>query len=151
MGWPSPAGNRQVVGSLSASDVVAGHRRALEEDTRRLSMSSAHATALDVRAGRASPLVGRPIAEAGLSRGCLVVTVRHGDGMSFATGATVPVVGDVLSVLTRPEHAEAVERLIAGEEAVGEPNGAGPGKGGSPPHHPHEPPAGSARPSSSRQ
>ncbi len=125
-------GNRRVVGTLSASDVVAGYRRALVEDTRRLSLLSSHATALDLRVGRRSVLAGRPVAGAPLPPGCLVLTVRHGDGLSFVTGGTVPVEGDILSILTRPEHAGEVERLVAGEDAAGAATGPAEGPAGTP-------------------
>jgi chloride channel protein, CIC family len=108
-------GDRQVVGILTASDIVNSYRRALEEDARRLSLASSHAVALDVRVGRRSPLTDRPIASAGLPRGCLVVTVRNDEGLQFATGATVLEEGDMLSVLARPESAGDVRRLVEGE------------------------------------
>ncbi len=128
------AGDRQVVGILAASDIVSTYRRALEEDARRLSMTSAHAVALDVTVGRRSPLAGRPLAEAGLPRGCLVVTVRSHGGLRFASGSTVLEQGDTLSALARPESAEEVRRLVEGGNAVAPDGGqaADGGRGGQP-------------------
>ncbi len=114
-------GDRRVAGVLSATDVVAGYRRALMEDARRMERISSHAMAMDVRVGRHSRLAGRPIREAGLPHGCLVVTLHHQDSLVFATGSDVPVEGDVLSVLTQPDQAEAVRRLISGEGSDPEP------------------------------
>jgi H+/Cl- antiporter ClcA/CBS domain-containing protein len=127
-------GDRKVVGILSASDIVDGYRRALDEDARRLSLAGSHAVALDLQVGRRSRLAGRRIAQAGFPQGCLVVSVRNDDGLRFGTGATLLNEGDTLSVLVRPENADEVRRLIAGEgldETEAEPQDPGPeGPGG---------------------
>lgn len=126
-----PARGRHPLGQHA---IVNGYRRALEEDTRRLSLASSHAVALDVQVGRRSRLAGRPLAEAGLPRGCLVVTVRNDDGLQFADGATVLREGDTLSVLGRPDSAEEVRRLIEdghdGQRRKGRANHEKPAQGG---------------------
>ncbi|MGC8472891.1 MAG: TrkA C-terminal domain-containing protein [Candidatus Dormibacteria bacterium] len=71
--------------------------------------------------GTGSPLVGRPLRELDLPPGCIVVTVLRGDDLTFATGATVLQVGDVVSALAAPRQGDRIRHLMRGDEGLIDP------------------------------
>ncbi len=111
------SGDRHVVGVLSVSDLVRAYRRALDSDVGRISQVTAHSVAVEERVGRGSPLAGREIRHAGLPPGCVVVTVQHGDELTFATASTVLEQGDVVSALASPQVVERFRSLLQGDDA----------------------------------
>jgi CIC family chloride channel protein len=111
--------DHRVAGILAIGDLIRGWRRALDTNVGTTSQVSAHAVAVEERVGPHSELVGRPVRQAGLPAGCVIVTVRHDDELSFATGATTLAAGDVVSALVSPPGVEALRRLLRGSSASG--------------------------------
>ena len=115
--WVTVTGSdRHVVGVLSVGDLVRAYRRALDSDVGRISQVTAHSVAVEERVGRGSPLIGREVRSAGLPPGCVVVTVQHGDELTFATASTVLHQGDVVSALASPPAVDRFRSMLQGDE-----------------------------------
>ena len=112
------SGDRQVAAILGVGDIVRGYRQALREDASRIATLGGRPLTVEERVGAGSPLAGRPLRDVRLPRGCVVVAVHDGNALWFATGSTVPAVGDVVSALVTPESAEDARALIRGDPAA---------------------------------
>ncbi|MHB8246828.1 MAG: TrkA C-terminal domain-containing protein [Acidimicrobiales bacterium] len=106
--------NRHVVGVLAIGDLVRGYRQALDTNVGKIAQVTAHAVAVEERVGPYSKLIGHPIRTAGLSAGCVVITVQHGNELLFATGTTTLAEGDVVSALTSPQSVDTLRQLLRG-------------------------------------
>lgn len=70
---------------------------------------------LELHVPEGSPVVGRTLADLGLPRGALVITIARGGEFVVPNGSTDVRAGDALLLLAGPDAARAVERAIAGE------------------------------------
>ncbi|MGC8627740.1 MAG: TrkA C-terminal domain-containing protein [Acidimicrobiales bacterium] len=112
--------NRRVVGILAISDLVRAYRQALDANVGEISQVTAHAVAIEERVGPRSELIGQPLRTAPLPPGCVVITVKRGDELLFATGATTLAEGDVVSALTSLQSADAARQLLCGATEPGQ-------------------------------
>jgi len=106
--------NRRVVGILAISDLARAYRQALDANVGEISQVTAHAVAIEERVGPRSELIGQPLRTAPLPPGCVVITVKRGDELLFATGATTLAEADVVSALSSLQSADAVRQLLRG-------------------------------------
>ena len=114
-GWvPVTSGDRRVVGILSASDLIGGYHRALDAYSGYVYNVTPHAVAVEERVGRASPVAGRKIRDAGLPPWCVVVTVQHKGTVIYARGSTEIAAGDIVNALVSAERVEELRRLLRG-------------------------------------
>ncbi len=121
-------GQRQVAGILSAGDVVRSYRRALDAAAGTMSRASLNAAVVTQPIAAGSPLAGKEVRAAGLPPGCVVVSVRRGDGHVPVTAGTVLAAGDQVTALTTPQTAGDFRDLAAGA-----PGAAASGDGVAPP------------------
>ncbi len=112
--WVTVTSNRQVVGILAIGDVVRGYRQALLANASQIRQVAPNAVTVEEQVGADAPVVGVPLAEAGLPPGSIVISVQRGDEMLFGTGTTELLEGDVVSVLANPTTAEATRRMLRG-------------------------------------
>lgn len=103
-----------VVGVLSVGDLLRGYREALDANIGRTWPLSAHAVAIEERIGPHSLLAGLEVKAAGLSVGCVIVTIRRDDTLTFVGASTIFAEGDVVSALTVPDRVESVRDQIRG-------------------------------------
>ncbi len=102
------------LGILAIGDPVRGYRRALDTNVGKIAQVTAPFSAVEERVGPRSKLIGHPIRAAGLPAGCVIITVKHGNDLLFATGATTLAEGDVVSALSSPESVVALRQLLIG-------------------------------------
>ena len=114
--WVTVTSSLRVVGILSISDLVRGYQRALGASAGQIAAISPSAVTIEERVGADSPVVDVPLATAGLPPGCIVLSVKRGRQMLFATGSTALQEGDLVSALARPTTAEAARRMIRGTD-----------------------------------
>lgn len=114
------AQSRQVVGILAISDIMTAYRGALNESLDLLSRVTGNAVSVQERIGPRSAVLGRPLRDAGLPSGCILVTVRRGDHVLFPNASTVLAEGDLITALATPATAEAVALLLCGEDRPSE-------------------------------
>jgi hypothetical protein len=106
---------QHVVGIVAASDLIRGQRMALQSALRRVASAPQGTTLLEERVGEASRFAHRAIAEGGWPAGTVVVSIQRGNQLRFPEPEAVLESGDVLSVLTHIESAEALRHDIRGE------------------------------------
>ena len=120
-GWvPVTSGDRRVVGILAVGQVVRGYRRALVRDLDRVAGIGAGSIAVEEQVGPSSTLAGQRIRDVAWPAGCVVMTVQHGERLTFAVGDTELAAGDTVSAVAPLDGADALRRLVAGEEVVDE-------------------------------
>ncbi len=118
-GWvPVTSGDRRVVGILAVGQVVRGYRRALVRDLDRVAAIGTGSIAVEETIGPQSTLAGLHIRDVDWSPGCVVMTVQHGERLTFAVGDTELAVGDVVSAVVPLDEADVIRQLVAG--VVGE-------------------------------
>lgn len=105
---------RGIAGILTSSDLVRGYRRVLVASLRRISSVGAGTSTFDGVIGERSPLADRPLAEAALPPGTLVVAVTRGSEVIAPDGATVLRPGDGVSVLVPEGDRASLALLCAG-------------------------------------
>jgi CBS domain-containing protein len=117
-GWvPVTSGDRQVVGILSASDLIGGYHRALDAYSGYVYNVTPHAVVVEERVGRGSLVAGRKIRDAALPPWCVVVTVQHRGTVIYARGSTEIAEGDIVSALVSAERVGELRSLLLGETA----------------------------------
>ena len=105
---------RGVVGILTSSDLVRGYRNVLVSSLRRISSVGSGTSTFDGIVGDRSPLVNRPLAEAALPPGTMVVAVTRGSEVIAPDGATVLRPGDSISVLMPEADRASLTLMVAG-------------------------------------
>ncbi len=91
--------DRQVVGTVSVSDLVAAYRFALRDVLNRASRLGPDAGTADVVVEGSSSLCGRSLRDAGLPHGTLVTAIERSRQILIPTGDTTIEAGDRLSAL----------------------------------------------------
>lgn len=117
---------KRVVGVLSTGDVVRSHRTALRESLRTSPSVAANTTMIDARLGERSALVGKPLRDAGLPPGTIVITLQRGSEVILPRGESVLEAGDNLSLLAPAHSSEQVRELVGADG----PNGSAPASNG---------------------
>lgn len=106
---------RQVHGIVAFSDIVRAYHRVLRSDARRMSRVASSAGIQDVQVGVGSPLIGHRLDEQVLPDGVIVIAVRRSDSMLLGLGAVHLEVGDLVTVLVRPDQQDAIRPLFDGD------------------------------------
>lgn len=115
---PVVEGRNRVVGVISAADVVTAYRASLRWTVRRMSGITADTVLLESRIDAASPLSGKELRELNLPGGALVVSIhRHGTTI-LPRGSSRLEPGDLIAVLTSPEHEAAMRDYLGGDVEV---------------------------------
>ncbi len=119
--------DRRVVGIVAASDLIRGQRMALQAALRRVASAPQGTALLEEQVSEGSRFANRTIAEVGWPAGTVVVSIQRGNQLHFPEPETVLEPGDVLSVLTHIESAEALRQVLRGGPLGGpEPEEPGP-------------------------
>lgn len=106
----------KVVGHLTHRGIVTTYKAMLARGVRR-ARSLPEATALfEARLGESSPLVGRPLREAGLPRGTLVVSIARSGETLFPSATTELRAGDVVMLVASPESEAGLRAFLEGDE-----------------------------------
>ena len=103
---------RRVVGILAVADVVRGYRDALAADTRQLSTVATNAATFDAVIPADSPMAGRPLREASLPEGSIVLAIQRDTDLLAPSGDVTLAPGDLLTVLARPDHAAELHAAL---------------------------------------
>lgn len=115
-GWvPVTDNDRQVVGILSAGDLVVGYNKAISANVGYSYDLTARALAIEERVGKGSPVAGHLVRDAGLPPGCVVVWVQHQGSRTYASGSTEIAEGDVISAIVSADNAASLRLLLRGE------------------------------------
>jgi chloride channel protein, CIC family len=121
-GWvPVTSGDRQVVGIISASDLIGGYHRALDAFSGYVYNVTPHAVALEERVSSKSRVAGCKLRDANLPASCVIVTVQHNGALTYATGSTELYVGDLVNALVASEQVAALRRALRGEDVAASP------------------------------
>ena len=107
---------RHVAGILSAGAVVRSYQHALQASAWTLSEASMNAAVTEALIAPSAPLAGQPVRAAGLPPGCVIVSLRRDGEHVAVNGDTMLAAGDLVTVLTAPETAEAFRQLADGTE-----------------------------------
>ncbi len=110
--------DREVVGTLSISDLVRAYRRELTASFSRLMDLDAGTAAFDVEIPADSPVVGMRLRFAGLPRGVLVTSITRAGDVVLPTGDTVLLTGDRLSVVGGREGMDRIGAVAPARPAT---------------------------------
>lgn len=109
-------GRRRVRGIVAVRDLVHGYRAEVQAEERRVANVGSHVEVLEARVGVGATVLGRPLGQGVLPSGCLVLAVQRGDAVLPGAASTVLCVGDVVTVLGRPDLLEIARRTVAGND-----------------------------------
>ncbi len=112
--------DRRVAGIVGMTEVIDGYRRALRSSLHRLASAGRQTLLVEETVRESSPFGGKRVADANWPAGSVVVSIQRGSQLLFPEGNTVIEPGDVLSLLTMPEHAERLRRDLTGPVADGD-------------------------------
>jgi H+/Cl- antiporter ClcA len=105
---------QRVVGIVTVGDVVRGYRHALASSLGLMSRLTGRTTVVEATVASHSPAASRPLRDADLPPGTIVVTVERRGGLLFPDAATTLEPGDVVSALARAQGAGELRRLLEG-------------------------------------
>jgi Trk K+ transport system NAD-binding subunit len=91
---------------------VRGYRRAVWADANRLDRVATNAGIYEHRVADAAPAVDRPVLDADLPDGTIVVSLQRGDTVHYDVPALRLRPGDVLTLLARPEAVPAIATAL---------------------------------------
>ncbi|HET7637049.1 MAG TPA: chloride channel protein [Candidatus Limnocylindria bacterium] len=112
--WAPVLDEGRLVGRLGTREVVRTYKSTLRQSVRRATSLPPETALFEVTVGGESPLVGRPLAEAGLPPSTLVVTVLREGEVIFPRATTTMAAGDRLTVLAAADHEHEVRSYFAG-------------------------------------
>ncbi|HET7034239.1 MAG TPA: chloride channel protein [Thermomicrobiaceae bacterium] len=104
----------QVVGVITAADIVATYRTALRWTVRRLHGITADTVLLESRIAPDSPLAGKALRELHFPGGALVVSIHRAGATVLPRGSSTLEAGDLVAVLTSPESEASVRDFLGG-------------------------------------
>ncbi|HZR42797.1 MAG TPA: chloride channel protein [Ktedonobacteraceae bacterium] len=108
----SAAEGHQVLGVLSAADIVRVYRETLVKDSRRMRGLVEGTVMIETRIEPGMPLAGLPLREAHLPKECLVVSIRRQEELLFPRGSTVIRPGDMVTFLVSPQGEEHLQHYL---------------------------------------
>jgi CIC family chloride channel protein len=117
--WAPVVEGGRLVGRLHVRDVVTTYKATLERSVRRARALPEGTALFEVRVGAASPLVGRPLAEAGLPGGTLVVSITRGGETIFPRASTRLAADDVATIVADPASEAALRAYLEGVATPG--------------------------------
>jgi trk system potassium uptake protein TrkA len=110
----------RLVGMLRRVDIIRAYQRGiqkrLESHTREDRMRLAHLTGLQTRefvVREGAPIVGKPIKNARMPEGALLVTLRRGGNVVIIHGDVVLRPGDRVIALLKEKDVEKVQKLFS--------------------------------------
>jgi cell volume regulation protein A len=124
------------VSAIESEAVVIDARRGRREP------EASRTGVVELHVPAASPVVGRTLADLGLPRGALVVTIARGGEFVVPGGGTEIAAGDSLLLLANADIAREVESRIAGGPPPGSPATSAPNPAGDAPIQGADPEAG---------
>lgn len=104
--------DREVVGVVTAADIVRTYRAALSTAVRGVSGVASGGDMFDIAVDPSSAVVGRSLADLRLMPETLVISIHRDEEIMVPTASTQLRPGDVLTVLTRGRSQEALRRLF---------------------------------------
>ncbi len=125
--WAPVVDEGRLVGVLSTRDVMRAYRQALAGNVRRVRAIGTAGSLLEADLAAGSPLVDRALAEAGLPRDVVLVSIERSDRTIVPRGDVVLRAGDRLFLYATPAAIPALEAALAttltpsGEPADGDP------------------------------
>lgn len=124
---PVTSRKRHIVGILSVGDIVRGYRSALQTNAESISRVTSNFVTVEERVAAHSILIGRPLREADLPVGSVIVTIERGNGLLLATGDSVLVERDIVSVLVHSDSLDQLRQMLTGTEDLENPDKQGEG------------------------
>jgi CIC family chloride channel protein len=119
--WAPVVAGGQLVGVLSARDVMSTYRAALAANVRKVSSVGSGGALVEAEIGPTSVLAGKPVAGAAWPRESTLVSVVRGDRVIVPRGDVVLEPGDRLTVFSAPSGRQALEALLASRIAPAAP------------------------------
>jgi len=106
------AGERCVVGSLSAANIVRAYRETLAKDSRRMRGLVEGTVMIEAKIEPGMRLAGIPLRDAHLPAECLVVSIRRESELLFPRGGTRMLPGDVVTFLVSPRGEDRLQQYL---------------------------------------
>ena len=103
------------IGQVTYRGALTAYRRMLHRGVRRARALPETSLVVESHIQHTSSLVGKALREAGLPRGTLVASISRGGEMLFPHADTVLAQGDLITVVTEPDHAPQVRAMAAGD------------------------------------
>ncbi|MFL5653808.1 MAG: CBS domain-containing protein [Ktedonobacteraceae bacterium] len=109
----APAGDKSVIGVLSAANIVRMYRETLAKDSRRMRGMVEGTVMIETKIEPGMRLAGRPLRAAQLPPECLVVSIRRQEELIFPRGSAIILPGDVVTFLVNPRGEERLHQYLA--------------------------------------
>jgi CIC family chloride channel protein len=106
------AGDKCVVGVLSAANIVRTYRETLAKDSRRMRGLVEGTVMIEAKIEPEMRLAGIPLRNAQLPAECLVVSIRREGELLFPRGSTSILPGDVVTFLVSPRGEERLQQYL---------------------------------------
>lgn len=119
--WAPVVEGQRLVGRLHVRTVMQTYKATLERSVRRSMALPEHTLLFEARLESTSPLVGRPLREAGLTGQALVVSIVREGATIFPRADTRLQPGDVVMIMADPEHEPELRTFLEGQHAVAVP------------------------------
>ncbi len=113
LGWAPVVEGGRVVGCLHVRDVMAVYKASLARSVQRAAALPEDTALFEAQVTADSPLVGHSLADAGLPRGALVVSITRGGHTIFPRADTCLQVGDQVLLMADPESEGALRAFLA--------------------------------------
>src|SRR5438105_9559672 len=107
------AGDKSVIGVLSAANIVRMYRETLAKDSRRMRGMVEGTVMIETKIEPGMRLAGRPLRAAQLPPECLVVSIRRQEELIFPRGSAIILPGDVVTFLVNPRGEERLHQYLA--------------------------------------
>lgn len=108
----APAGDKSVIGVLSAANIMQMYRETLVKSSRRMRGIVEGTVMIEKKIEPGMRLAGRPLRDAKLPAECLVVSIRRQEELIFPRGSAVILPGDVVTFLVNPRGEERLQRYL---------------------------------------
>lgn len=105
--------NRQVIGTISISDIVRNYRRTMQSNLRRLSELAGSTGILEILVSDDSSIAGGALRSSSIPRGVLITAIERGRDVIRPTGDTIINPGDRLMVLGTSNDLATLSRLAS--------------------------------------
>jgi CIC family chloride channel protein len=105
-------GGKQVIGRISAQDIVRAYRGTLAKGSLRMRGMVEGTIMIESQIEAGMPLADRPLREAHLPAESLVVSIRRHNELLFPRGSTIIEPGDVVTFLVSPMGEERLQRYL---------------------------------------
>jgi chloride channel protein, CIC family len=110
--WLPVVSEGHLVGGLAVRDAVRTYKATLQRSARRTRGLPEGTSVFEVQLREGSPVIGRPLSQAGLPGKVLVASVRRDGETIFPGASTCLEMGDVLTVLADPAHEAALRQFF---------------------------------------